>query len=303
VGQRGSPLISIIIVTWNCRDYVLRCLETIYTNTGFDFETIVWDNNSTDNTCQAISETYPAVKLLNNGQNIGFARANNETIKHARGKYLLLLNPDTEMFSTTLADLVKMAKVYDDQAMIVPTLLNSDGTLQPSRHSFLTIDGIAKKILVTIRRLLGQELPGSKLHVDWAIGACWLIPRDIHQAVGELDGNLFMYGEDWDYCLQVHKAGFEIMWAPQIQVIHHGNVSGQQKWGDRRLIKGHQAVIYFWLKNFSLPYAIVMIIIRMVYILAKTILTMNRELLWQGIALAQACLDKNTWRLYYSTRR
>ena len=301
--QNNSPLVSIIIVTWNCRLYVLQCLETIYANTDVDFEVIVWDNGSTDGVCQAIREIYPAVNLIDNDQNVGFAKANNEAIKKAKGRYLLLLNPDTEIFPTTLAEFIKTAEAHGNQAMIVPTLLNSDGTIQPSRHSFLTISGIARKILVQIRRLRAQDISDSELQVDWAIGACWFFPMTMFQIVGELDANLFMYGEDWDYCLQVHRAGFDIIWASQIQVVHHGNVSGQQKWGNQRLVKGHQAVIYFWLKNFSLPYAVVMIIIRILYILAKTILTPNRELLGQGIALARACLDKSMWSLYYSTRQ
>lgn len=294
--QQDQPVVSIIIVTWNCRDYVLRCLETIYANTDLCYEVIVRDNGSVDGTCQAIQGTYPLVKVIGDRQNVGFAAANNEAVKQATGEYLLLLNPDTEIFPTTIIEFVEAAKPYGNQAMLVPTLLNSDGTIQPSRHSFPTLEGIARKSFTVGKKLLQRPPVSSDLSVDWAIGACWFIPRNVFQVVGELDSNFFMYGEDLDYCWRLHQTDFRVVWIPGIRVIHYGNISGQQKWGNQRSVKGHQAVIHFWLKNFNLPYTVVMIAIVMSYILTKAIFTLNRELLSQIIALAQACLDKSTWR-------
>lgn len=315
MGQNNAAIVSIIIVTWNCRDYILRCLETISMNVGICFEVLIRDNGSTDRTIQSIQEQFPAVKLIGDSQNIGFAAANNEAIQHATGRYLLLLNPDTEIFPETLTGFIKTAETYSNQAMIVPTLLNSDGTLQPSRHSFPTISGVYGKILATFKRLLSQSDSNTELHVDWAIGACWFLPISMFETVGGLDTNLFMYGEDLDYCWQVHQAGFEIVWAPQIQVIHHSNISGQQKWGDQRLLKTYQGLIYFWLKYFSLTYTIAMILIRVSYILVRTLFDLatritglllsqssgeGREQLGQISTLIRACFDRDAWPLYNS---
>jgi GT2 family glycosyltransferase len=199
--------------------------------------------------------------------------------------------------------------------MIVPTLLNSDGTLQPSRHSFPTINGITRKFLAKFKRFFSQPSTDIELHVDWATGACWFLPVSMFETIGGLDTNLFMYGEDLDYCWRVHQAGFEIVWAPQIQVIHHSNISGQQKWGDQRLLKTYQGLIYFWLKYFSLTYTIAMILIRVSYILVRALLDLATRItglllsrsseecggqLGQITALIRACFDRDAWPIYHS---
>jgi GT2 family glycosyltransferase len=321
--HNDNPLISIIIVTWNCRDYVLCCLETIYKNRDVCVEVIVRDNGSVDGTQQAIQEKYPQVKLTGDSQNVGFAAANNEAIKQATGQYLLLLNPDTELFPTTLMQFIKVTEAYGDKTMIVPTLLNSDGTLQPSRHSFPTLSGLGRKSLAELKRILGRPTANQELRVDWAIGACWFMPTTVFQSIGELDTNYFMYGEDLDYCWQTHRAGFEIIWAPEIQVIHHGNVSGRQKWGDQRLLKTYQVTVYFWMKHLSLFHIIAMMLITMLHILIETMFAFiraiisvfisqasrkrqpvsYRERLWRGVVFVQACLDRNAWHRYLSTQR
>ncbi|MGH7598746.1 MAG: glycosyltransferase family 2 protein [bacterium] len=307
-----KPLVSIIIVTWNCRDHVLQCLKTIYASRKARFEVIVRDNGSEDGTWQAIQEKYPMVKLIGDSRNIGFAAANNEAIAQAGGSYLLLLNPDTEISSTTISELVASAKMNNHRAMLVPTLLNGDGTIQPSWHSFPTLSGIVRKSVEEAKKILRKPVKGEARSVDWAIGACWFIPAAVYQKVGGLDANLFMYGEDLDYCWRMHRAGADVIWAPAIQVIHHGNVSGAQKWGERRLIKTHQVVIYFWMKHFGPHYVFIMAPIRMMYYLLQAARDFAKSIFkaadsqgpsyqnhcLHAIALVQACFDRSAWPFY-----
>lgn len=315
--ENSKPLVSIIIVTWNCRDHVLQCLKKIYESREVRFEVIVRDNGSNDGTLQAIQEKYPMVKLIGDSRNIGFAAANNEAIMQAGGSYLLLLNPDTEISPTTISELVASAQTNNDRAMIVPTLLNGDATIQLSWHSFPTLSGIVRKSVEEAGKILRKRVQRKARRVDWAIGACWFIPAAVHQKVGELDANFFMYGEDLDYCWRINQAGDDVVWTPAIQVIHHGNVSGAQKWADERLFKTYQGLIYFWMKHFGLFYTWLMALIRMSYILlgaagdfVKALFGTRvsqpagyRERLRQSAAFARACLDRNSWRFHHSIRR
>ena len=249
----------------------MRCLKTIYSSQTANFEIIVRDNGSQDGTRRAIRKEYPGVIQISDACNVGFSAANNEGIRAANGQYLLLLNPDTELPPTALANLVRVAQTHHDQAMIVPILLNSDGTGQPSLNAFPTITGVTRGAIKQLRAF-GQRQPigDHKRDVDWAKGACLFIPRVIYEKVGPLDENIFMYGEDLDYCWRIHQAGFNVLAASDIKIIHHGNVSGRQKWGDQRVVKTNQAIVYFWVKHFGLIYSIGLMLFRVGHLLVRS---------------------------------
>jgi hypothetical protein len=253
-----APFVSIIIVTWNCRDYVLRCLKAVSRAEKVSYEVIVSDNGSKDGTVQAIQQSYPDVKLVGSGNNVGFSKANNEAIRHARGNYLLLLNPDTEIPSNALDEFVKAAIRHENKAMIVPRLLNPDDTIQLSGSRwFPTLGSVVRRVKDKMASYLkdNQQSNGDDRYIAWSLGACFFIPVNIYKAVGKLDEQIFMYGEDLDYCWRVHQAGFDVVRIPQIKVVHYGNVSGAQKWGNDRVKKLSQARFYFWHKHFGSLYA------------------------------------------------
>jgi len=315
-----SPFVSLIIVTWNCREYVLKCLQSVFMNQGVDFEILVRDNGSSDGTLQAIRGAFPHVRLIGDGKNVGFAAANNEALALAQGIYILLLNPDTVLPSGALLALVSEAGSGGDLRVIVPTLLNSDGTLQSSIHRFPTIRNMIADNLQALLKCVGvarfrRGESGTK--VDWARGACLLLPRNVMEEIGKLDENLFMYGEDLDYCWRVHRAGYQIVWAQSVEIVHHGNVSGMQKWGRHRLVKTSQGLIYFWIKHFGIGYAIVATFVKVLSLLARSLVSFvigsviadphqrtKGMMNWQSLlALAKAWCDADGWVLYHTGLR
>lgn len=284
---------------------------------GVDFEVLVRDNGSSDGTLQDLREAFPQVILIGDGKNVGFAAANNEAIALARGAYILLLNPDTVLPKGALSFLISEASAGNDMRVVVPTLLNTDGTFQPSVNSFPTIRNMIASNLKALLKSCGANCfrrGDVGLKVDWARGACLLFPRNVMEEVGKLDENLFMYGEDMDYCWRVHKAGYKIFWAQSVEIVHHGNVSGNQKWGRNRLEKTCQGLIYFWIKHFGICYAIAATFIRILSFFARSLfcfvigfVIINSNLRMKGImhwrnllALARAWCDPDGWILYHN---
>jgi len=317
-----SPLVSLVIVTWNCREYVLECLQSVFMNQGVDFEVLVRDNGSSDGVLQAIRGAFPQVRLIGDRKNVGFAAANNEALALAQGTYILLLNPDTVLPSGALSALVFEAGSGGDLRVVVPTLLNSDGTLQSSAHRFPTIGNVIRDDLLALLKCVGVVrfrrgvVDGTK-KVDWARGACLLLPRSVVEEVGKLDENLFMYGEDLDYCWRVHKAGYQVVWVRPVEIVHYGNVSGMKKWGRHRLVKISQGLIYFWIKHFGMGYAIAATFVKVLLLFARSLVSfvigsviadphqrMEGVVSWQSLlALVKAWCDADSWVLYHTGLR
>lgn len=310
-----GPFVSLVIVTWNCKDYVLECLQSVFKNKGVDFEVLVRDNGSNDGTVQMIREVFPQVRLIGNGKNVGFAAANNEAIDLTRGAYILLLNPDTVLPQGAISELVSELSSGSDLRVVVPTLLNHDSSLQSSINTFPTISNIiGTDIRALLRSINTKRFQKGELEpkIDWVRGACLLLPKTVIEQVGKLDENLFMYGEDLDYCWRLKKAGYQIVWAKSIKVVHHGNVSGLQKWGNYRLVKTNQGLNYFWIKHFGFGYAIVATFIKVLSLLARSLVSfvtgsvitdanqrMKGIMNWRNLlALLKAWCDADGWGLY-----
>lgn len=232
------PDLSIIIVSWNVRELLRACLHSIENRRhALDVEVIVVDAASSDGSPTLVREAFPWVKLIACDENVGFPRGNNLGLAEANGRYLLLLNPDTEIKGDALPAMVEYLAQHQDVGLVGPQLLNSDGSNQSSRRRFPTLatalfestwlEPVAPQQI--LRHYYAQDLPDDQVSdVDWVTGACMLTRREIFNTVGGLDEAYFMYSEELDWCRRIKDAGWRIVYYPAAQVLHHTGKSSEQ---------------------------------------------------------------------------
>lgn len=239
--------LSIIIVSWNVREDLVRCLESIKKNRPRDkYEVITVDNASTDGTAETVRNLFPDVKMIVNDTNRGFAAANNQGIKIAQGQYLLLLNPDTIVHPESLNLLVDFLNDNQDVGICGPKLLNDDGTIQPStrgrpsfraalyRHTFVRLLRIFRG---QYRKWLMKDFGHDKqMDVDEVTGAALLIRRPVIEQIGDMDEAFFMYYEDVDLCYRAKQADWRIVFVPDAEITHLGGRSAEQMPVDNRIM-------------------------------------------------------------------
>ncbi len=232
VADDAAPLVTIIVVTWNCRELALRCLrEVARSRIGAPHEVIVVDNASADGTADAIAEAYPDVHLIRGTENLGFAKANNLAIRRAVGRYLLLLNPDA--FPTTpdsLADLLRFLRAHDGYAAAGCRLIHADGRHQVGDAGYrpsplnMAIHGLGISQFMPPGRglfVVRPDAAGSRaFDVDWICGACLLVRSDVVRRTGPLDEGFFMYAEDVEFGCRLRDHGYRIAYLPGVSVLH-----------------------------------------------------------------------------------
>lgn len=229
----GRARLSIIIVNYNAGHYLENCLRSIYAETKqIPFDIWVVDNNSKDASVSMIRRNYPLVNLIENKENIGFARANNDAIRKSTGDYVLLLNPDTLILENAIEKMVKFLDENPRTGIAGCKVLNEDGTLQLACRRSIPAPGVAFFRLTGLSRLFPNSktmakynmtyLDPDKPHeVDAVSGAFLMIRMKVVDKIGTLDENFFMYGEDLDFCIRTKKAGWIVMYFPSAQIIHH----------------------------------------------------------------------------------
>jgi len=231
--------ISVIIVSYNVKEFLYQCLVSLRKALeGIRSEIVVIDNNSVDGTPIVVEESFPDVKLIRNDKNYGFARACNQGLKITRGKYILFLNPDTIIQEDTIRTMLSFFEDHGDAGAAGCKILNSDGTLQlPCRRSFPS-PFVAFTKLVGLSRLFPQSRlfgrynltyldPDEVYPVDAVSGSFMMIRREVYEKIGGFDENFFMYGEDLDYCYRINKAGWRVYYVPLTKIIHYKGESAK----------------------------------------------------------------------------
>ncbi len=251
-----APDVSVIIVTWNALDHVDACLEAIFGGgggAGVELEVIVVDNDSTDETVRHVRDSWPSVQVVETGRNGGMAAGNNAGMLAASGRAFLLLNSDAFLHEGAIAAMLERLDAEPDGsvAAVVPRLENVDGSEQRSVRGFPTPWRYATEFWY-LRRLAprsralnafyggGLDLSGPQ-HVDWATGACLLVPREAVDAVGLMDEAYFMYGEELDWLRRMARAGKRVAWEPAAVATHVGGGSARSQWGElyQRQLENH----------------------------------------------------------------
>lgn len=242
--------ISIIIVSYNTRELLSDCLESISRySKNIKCETFVVDNNSSDKTAEFVSKNNLWVKLIANKQNLGFSKANNLALKKSVGKYVLIINPDTKLMPKTLS---RMKDFMDnsEQDLAVATCrveLESGQMDKDCRRLFPTpiralahFSGLSKvfKKSAFFNGYYCGHLPEDKEHeIDACVGAFMFIKKDLLDKVGYFDEDYFFYGEDLDLCYRFKEAGYKIIYTPITKIIHYKGASSGIKSHSQHLSK------------------------------------------------------------------
>ncbi len=239
--------LSVIIVSWNVRNDILNCLCSLDGALfSRSFETIVIDNASSDGSVWEIRKEFPKVKCIDNGRNYGFAKANNQGVKSAKGEYLFFLNPDTIMHSGALEYLIDFMDNNKDVGMCGPKLLNDDGSIQRSVRRFPSYRGALYRFTFlryfkifknSYQRWLMRDFDyQSQRDVDQLMGAALLVRKSIIEKQGGFDERYFMYYEEVDLCYRIKQNGWRIVYLPQACITHLGGRSSQQVPAAKRIM-------------------------------------------------------------------
>ena len=278
--------LSIVIVNWNTRDLLAQCLESVYAHApDGDFEVFVVDNASTDGSAQAVRERFPQVQLVENTENAGFARANNQAIRASSGRYMLLLNSDTRVLPKTLRTMVQFMDDRPQVGIASCKVLSADGTFRAAGADFLTLrsefahfTGLAS--LVRGGRWANRpgyrDFPATR-EVDWVGGACLMIRRETVEQIGLLDENYFMYCEDMDWCYRARQHGWKVYYLPQAQIIHHGQQSSRQA-EVPMLAEMYRSRVQFFRKHYGSRHANCLKLIVTASVAVKSLI--RRSLFW-----------------------
>lgn len=217
-------MLSIIIVSYNARTDLERCLESLHAAPPvLVHETIIVDNHSTDGSADA-ARRWKGVRAIENATNIGFAAANNVGIRASRGELLLLLNSDTVVPAGAIDRLTAALDAHPDVAVIGPRLVDANGRAELSFGKMITpLNELRQKRLA--RSDAVQQLTRRRHYPDWVSGACLLVRREDAEAVGLLDERFFLYTEDVDFCAAIRARARRILFEPTIDVVHLGGRS------------------------------------------------------------------------------
>jgi N-acetylglucosaminyl-diphospho-decaprenol L-rhamnosyltransferase len=257
--------VSVTIVTFNCRDHVLACLATLPAGVvRHRYEVVVVDNGSTDGVVEAITERYPDVTVLERGVNDGFGRSQNLAVSRARGRHVLVLNPDTVVEPGAIDVLVELADrrraAGTPVGVIAPQLLNPDRSDQRTARAFPTASAglFGRRSPLTrwfpgnpwSRRFLGEPdgARSGPWTVDWVSGAAMLVSREEFRELGGFDPDFFMHFEDAELCHRVKASGGQVWCVPEARIVHDEGGS-RNGWPVRQLWHFHRGAYLFARKS------------------------------------------------------
>lgn len=254
--------LSIIIVNWNAKDLLKDCLYSVYENTKeLNYEIIIVDNNSSDGSCEMLKEKFlhkSNFTLIENKDNKGFASANNQAIKIAKGTAVLLLNADTLINENVICKTYECLMGDKKLGVVGCKVLNPDGTLQLAcrrmaprpKDAFFKLFGISR-LFKNNKNLTRYNLTNAPedefLDVDSVSGCFLMIKSEVIDKIGPLDETFFMYGEEMDWCMRTKKQGYIVRYCPVGTIIHYKGQSSK-KLGTKATYEFYRAMIIFYNK-------------------------------------------------------
>ncbi|WP_010494546.1 glycosyltransferase family 2 protein [Paenibacillus elgii] len=258
--------LSIIILNYNTRELTLNCLKSIYlSETTYTYEVILIDNNSMDNSVEAIREAFPSVHLICNDVNVGYSKANNQGMRVAKGRYVLLLNSDTVIQPDTLHTMIQFMDQHEHIGAAGCKVVLPDGALDKACRrgfptpsaSFYYAFGFSKLFPDNPKFNQYQltHLDQDKDYpVDCLVGAFMMVRKEAIDQVGMLDEQFFMYGEDIDWCYRIKQGGWNIYYYPYTQITHYKGASSRRK-PFKIIYEFHRAMYLFHQKHYRMNYS------------------------------------------------
>lgn len=259
--------VSIVIVNYNTEKLLDECIQSIKRETNITFEIIVVDNASTDTSPNMVRTKHPDVQLIENSENVGFARANNQGFALARGRYFFMLNPDTIILDGAIDRLFQFMERYPDVSICGPRNIDGQGALIyncdhfPSLwNTFCEYSNLCNRYpsISIFRRARMRDWDYSKpREVDKIMGATLFFRAGLYQELGGLDPNYFMYFEETDFCYRARQAGKKVIFLPHITILHYGGKSAENQSQEQvlhRTISAHffRSQYYFYKKHYGL---------------------------------------------------
>jgi GT2 family glycosyltransferase len=254
----GLPLASIVIVTWNGKRYVEECLQSLRENADVTTEVLLVDNASTDGTPEMVRNKFPEVHLVENHDNLGFARGNNAALPCCRGKYLFLINSDVNVPSHCLARLIDYMEQHPDIGLMGPQMLGPSKQVRRSSMRCPTlwnlfwrafgVDSIPHCGGWTRSLLMSDFGHDYTRDVEVLNGWFWVVRREAFEQVGMLDERFFMYGEDWDWSKRFRDHGWRLVFYAGASAIHYGGASSAVA-PIRSYLETQRANLQYWQKH------------------------------------------------------
>ena len=260
--------VAIIIINWNTGNLLSRCLQSIeaLSERGDVSHIVVVDNNSSDDSMALARRVGASVEFIELDENVGFAKGNNKGIEHVKslggdGSHILLLNPDTEVFSGSIRNMVGVLERKDDAGIVGAKLLNSDKSIQESVRAFpsffvfvflfLKLHRVFPFLPFWRRYMMSKFAYSEEAVVDQVMGAAFLIRREVVVDVGLLDERFWIWFEEVDYCKRAINKGWEVWYTPSAQCIHFGGVSFGQLIGFNKTVPWLKSMLRYASKHMS----------------------------------------------------
>ena len=299
--------LSVVIVNWNAREYLGPCLRSVYEETtGLNMEICLVDNASDDDSVTLVRAEFPLVHIIQNAKNVGFAGASNQGLRWARGRHVVLLNPDTVITGRALERLSAFLDEHPRAGVVGPQLVSPEGRVQggaagydPSPCTVFNYQFFLFRLAP--RRFRGLWLARSRyadptpIAVDWVAGACLMARAEAVRQVGGLDEGYFMYAEDVAWCNKMRAAGWEVYCLPAARVIHHIGASAKQQ-GPRFMARNVESLDRYYRSRYGVATVAAMHLMGVVGFGLRYLLATLRELRQgplppaESPALWRACL-------------
>jgi GT2 family glycosyltransferase len=272
--------LSIIIVSFNTRDVLLDCLASVYEQTeDISFEVIVVDNASNDDTPGSVSEKFPDVRLISNDVNKGFSSANNQGICESAGKWIALLNPDTQLIENSFQKICGYLQEHSEYSILGPGIIDESSRQSPTRLWEDTPNDAAWKILGLYNPNDELQRMSDTKEALVISGCCFVIDRGLFEEVGLLDENYFLYNEEDDFCRRARERGKRICFFPETSIQHLiGKSTHQPEHREKVIFEAYKSNLYFYSKYYSCGWNLILRSLYKVTFLAGLIRSALRHL-------------------------